>query len=925
MNMLKKLLLLSFLLLVACGDNGSSSEEVIVSESGEVSLPAEGAVAYIWDMKPIDVLVVILGDDFEPLDTLRVIPGKDRLTYQCTYSQYTSSCSIADVNYGFKTSKLLLRCPYLQVISRFPMEGSGKLMEFSQYMKLGTDVGKFQTLSGALAFDRVNQLMKNEGMNFEDAYLQAYVELATAWKMSNPKFEVNYSNQDALNFPFFFCRHFVSDSVFYSDFLELREQFGKTGTFDSTVTLRVADDLLRSYSYSSNGGYADRSRDGSYIFDGFSFITGSLGMKLNKPGSYQHTELPVEEVTDKKSAFYGTRFVYNNDCAVSSEFSHWRKVMPLEDTLGICFRSGVDTVKIYRDVHYICSRETMTWEVAKDFEIVKAYLFGACNIYVPYNRFRMWNDTLYSCTEVRWGEYDWTKFEVDPDTLSASMLQNVVEARALWELGICDSARTDSIYRLKDSALVLCHSKTWHLTTETRNELGNCSSKNMHEKHIYDGKYWSCEPDGFDDVWKEISGAQYYAGDCYSVIRDTVVLADSIYYVCKASCPKNSYCSFGNWERIPDEQLNPPTLNMDRCDSALTGLLKKYDDVYYVCKDSVWKEAEQSLITAPVKDGFICKDTLFGVEKNYDGIYYACGKNHQWNVLNELETARRNVAAENGACDTVQGTSLHWDEKTKTLFGCTKPRFNWSKMTLIGAPFTAPEGITEEKLAGGKFLDATNYSVTIDGTDYVFWRKDSTLSVSKVTVGEMKYDAYFYKSRTFIHSERGSKSTFLTKNLVTDESESFADFINAWQLRSTKSNECRGNYGSTGTPWIRNYNENSYVNWGTAKTFCPEGFHIPDSLEFMTGDFLAYPTNLDSLRNDCPYADRFSLSVSGCPRSNTHIYSILWTSTEKNSGTQYCYEYAYSDAGADSEEKARRIIECPKDVYPAVQAICVKD
>lgn len=924
MNMLKKLLLLSFLLLVACGDNGSSSEEVIVSESGEVSLPAEGAVAYIWDMKPIDVLVVILGDDFEPLDTLRVIPGKDRLTYQCTYSQYTSSCSIADVNYGFKTSKLLFQRPYLQVISRFPMEGSGKLMEFSQYMKLGTDVGKFQTLSGALAFDRVNQLMKNEGMNFEDAYLQAYVELATAWKMSNPKFEVNYSNQDALNFPFFFCRHFVSDSVFYSDFLELREQFGKTGTFDSTVTLRVADDLLCSYSYSSNGGYADRSRDGSYIFDGFSFITGSLGMKLNKPGSYQHTELPVEEVSEKKSAFYGTRFVYNNDCAVSSEFSHWRKVMPLEDTLGICFRSGVDTVKIYRDVHYICSRETMTWEVAEDFETVKTYLFGACNIYVPYNRFRMWNDTLYSCTEVRWGEYDWTKFEVDPDTLSASMLQNVVEARALWEVGTCDSIKEaeGKTFTLSDGTLMKCNRGSWREISAVEDSLKEC--KTWLEKAQFDGRYWKCVSADYGYAWSEISGGEFYGGDCDRTENKKVVLADSVYFICEAPCTSSTFCA-GSWKKLSKEEQIPPILNKDACDQNHYGLLKKYGDDYYLCSENYWIKAPDSVITEPVKDGFICVDSLFGVEKKYGDVYYACASTFGWEILNGMETARRNYAEKYGTCDTITGKSIYWDEEQKTLFGCAVPRARWSRLYLASSPFTPPAGITEEKLAGGKYLDNSNYSVTIDGVDYVFWRHDSTLSVSKVNVGETTYDAYFYKSRTFIHSERGSKSTFLTNSLVTDESESFADFINAWQLRSTKSNECRGNYGSTGTPWIHNYNENSYVNWETAKTFCPEGFHIPDSLEFMTGDFLAYPTNLDSLRNDSPYADRFSLSVSGCPRSNTHIYSILWTSTEKNSGTQYCYEYAYSDAGADSEEKVRRIIECPKDVYPAVQAICVKD
>lgn len=896
---------------VACSDKESEETIVGASDEGANGIFA-GVVDYPYLGRPSEVLVIILNENLEPMDTLSIRPGKMYFRYDCVATGY-NYCGNRDVDYGFKTKPLMLQQSYLKIVTRFSMEGSDKKMEFSQYSELGAIWGLYQTLPSAIAFDRITDLYKNEGMSLAEAAVQAYKEIVPAFDLQDLNFEMSSQSPNS----FYYCRHFVSDSVFYSDFLELREMFRKNGAIDSTVKLRVADDLLKLHKYTKKG-FSDISKDAGK-FDGAALMRTALGVSLKTSGVLDKS---FDTVSNRNSEFCGARFLYDKNTIKNPSFGNWRLLTPMEDSLGACF-AGSDSVQIYRGKNYACNRESMTWEMIEDLQTFMNFKYGVCDERMPYYRPRFLNDTLYNCVELPDGIFRWEKFQYNPDSASSSLRGEVNIARALWEVGTCDSIKEaeGKTFTLSDGTLMKCNRGSWREISAVEDSLKEC--KTWLEKAQFDGRYWKCVSADYGYAWSEISGGEFYGGDCDRTENKKVVLADSVYFICEAPCTSSTFCA-GSWKKLSKEEQIPPILNQDACDQNHYGLLKKYGDDYYLCSENYWIKAPDSVITEPVKDGFICVDSLFGVEKKYGDVYYACASTFGWEILNGMETARRNYAEKYGTCDTITGKSIYWDEEQKTLFGCAVPRARWSRLHLASSPFTPPAGITEEKLAGGKYLDNSNYSVTIDGVDYVFWRHDSTLSVSKVNVGETTYDAYFYKSRMFIHSERElGKNTFLPSNYA--RSESFADFRDNWQWRATKTNECRGEYGTAGTPYAIAYSENSYVDWNVAMNFCPEGFHIPDTLEFMSSDFLAYPTNLDSLRNDCPIRDHYNIYATGCNRDNYQYYSILWTATEKNSETQYCYEYAYYATGSEFEEKVRRIIDCPKDVNPMVQVVCVRD
>lgn len=118
------------------------------------------------------------------------------------------------------------------------------------------------------------------------------------------------------------------------------------------------------------------------------------------------------------------------------------------------------------------------------------------------------------------------------------------------------------------------------------------------------------------------------------------------------------------------------------------------------------------------------------------------------------------------------------------------------------------------------------------------------------------------------------------------------------------------------------YDENSFVTYEEAKAFCPKGFHIPDTTEFMKK--FGFATTLREFRNDSPiiwiYGTEFAY---GCSGFNTIHADLFWSGTEKDSDTQYCYETSMRAVTMDI--KVQRIVECPKDLYPMVQVLCVMD
>ena len=98
-----------------------------------------------------------------------------------------------------------------------------------------------------------------------------------------------------------------------------------------------------------------------------------------------------------------------------------------------------------------------------------------------------------------------------------------------------------------------------------------------------------------------------------------------------------------------------------------------------------------------------------------------------------------------------------------------------------------------------------------------------------------------------------------------------------------------------------------------AMDLCPEGFRLPDSTEWRT---------------IVPKVREMESFVASSGYGASRRYNLFWTSSEKDSETQYCYEYVLkqnSDISYFWDILAGDLIECPKDLYPMVQALCISE
>ena len=94
---------------------------------------------------------------------------------------------------------------------------------------------------------------------------------------------------------------------------------------------------------------------------------------------------------------------------------------------------------------------------------------------------------------------------------------------------------------------------------------------------------------------------------------------------------------------------------------------------------------------------------------------------------------------------------------------------------------------------------------------------------------------------------------------------------------------------------------------------CPEGFRLPDSTEWRT---------------IVPKVRDMESYIASSHYETKRRYNLFWTSNEKDSETQYCYEYILKQDANVSYYwgfEAGDLIECPKDLYPMVQAICIAE
>lgn len=928
MSILRKIVALSFVLLwlVACSDDSSSGEVVRrIDENGNTFSPAtvKGDIVYMPSMTPEKVRIVKLKYDLSPVDSFDV-----------PLTSYSWS-----ETYEFTAPSSDYESPYVKIVTVFPAQGDKK-MEFGQYSRLDGSYSDFRLyLHLALMADRVKVLVDKEDYDFEKAQKTALEELEKIFGSNLSDVaargfkNVVYGNLGGVS-PYVYCRHEISDSVFYSDFKKFRETFAQKGTVDSSMIVTAADAWLSTFEilvdsmyYLAKGG----ARDSAYGLANLDsvFIWKAYDMSVKDS---------VATIRTKSSDYYG-RSLYREWIGDGrSSILLWRLLSSLEDSLGICKHYEEKLIQ-RNDTLYACRNNSHIWEIVTERDSLFNHQYGECSWYKNRGQPLYVHDSLFVCECENMNSCTWSDKYVKRVFLKGdTMYAKVLDAKATAVFGKCDNFVSvgGEVQKLGD-VYVQCKLYNWTEVDSLIYFLGECYGNDKGE-HL--GAYYSCSDD--DDFskhdWVEILAPVYYDSICYSENANEILKFGEDYFICEMpeTCKGVDgfavpFCdAIGNWRKLNEKEIIPPVADLQWCTSAIKNKKVVYNGTFYECNRGKWREVNKDTLAPPEKDGLLCGDTLIGVIKHYGYDYYKCDTNRVWNMLQPKEKLPLQYRDSLGLCDSTSNKVLHWNEYAQSFVGCTTKDsiYEWDVVNVGTSPYTLPPSLSKKKLAGGSLMDSV-YTVTADGVEYRFniVKKSYTTNYYNLILEHMKLDgkgyaAYSYNGKIYLHSERGTDSLLLKS--IENKSDTYDDFYADWKTRLAKDCKC----GSINLEVHEDslsvifYDKNTYVDYDKAKTFCPKGFHIPDSTEFMQK--FKYATASTDFRNDSPLSWYFRTDrVVGCSASTIVHADLFWTGTEKDADTQYCYESSMTTV--TMEEKSRRIVECPKDLYPMVQVLCVMD
>jgi hypothetical protein len=579
MSSLRKIVALLFVLLwlAACSDDDSSSGEIVrrIDDEGGVFSPAafDGSVEYLSSMKPLNLRVVRLKYDLSPIDSFEVeVKWHNGYEFEVVSRDYES--------------------PYVKIVTVFSAQDDQK-MEMTQYINLLDKKKNWKlNLYAALAADRIKALMEKKNLDFEKAQKTAFEELGKIFDESLEDLqERDFSgfdyNDHLLDFkPYIYCRHEVSDSVFYADFKKFRETFAEKGALDSSWIINAADTWLSTFEiFSDEAQYLFRSvsRDSAdflYWLDE-SFFSRAYGILLDEDSSTTVVN------KNKASAFYGRTFVYT-DCVKSGIWrKKWRLLTDLEDSLGICeYEMNYKPTKYIQgsDTLYACRPDSHIWEVITERDSLFNHQYGECSMNRNMGMLLYVHDSLFACL-CEGNRCTWSDKYVDSVfTKEDAWYESVLNAKATSLYGKCTYENSGKMQKL-DSLYVECSSNKWNPIDSLQYYLGHCSSDNYKGKH--NGAYYSCQgkyPDINDTTWHEIYPPEYYNEECE---LNRIVKYDSSYYICeRLECEGDGCFAFRTWRKLKDAEIIPPVV----CNDSLFGEIKRSGNDYFRCDtDFVWR------------------------------------------------------------------------------------------------------------------------------------------------------------------------------------------------------------------------------------------------------------------------------------------------------------------------------------------------
>lgn len=591
MSSLRKIvaLFLVMLCLAACSDDDSSSGEVVlrIDENGEEFSPTklEGSVEYLPSMKPEAVRVVRLDNKLYPVDSFE-------LSIESNYMD----------KYSFRDGLRDYETPYIKVVTVFSSEKKNEKMKFVQYVRLGKDNTKLkQNFFAALAAERIEKLVRDKKYSFAEAEDSAMAALGVVFDMDlNGVNERKYDGLGTYGYygdllkdmkPYVYCRHEISDSVFYGDFKKFRETFAEKGTIDSTWIIKAADTWLSTFEIlvdSADYLFKSASRDtvDNLVWLDQKFFSRAYGVDFAMTAGAQN----VVTIKEKKSAFYGRSFINDQHRKSGLVTGRWRLQSVLEDSLGPCLYDQIYyyamTEKFIQrsDTLYVCRGDYRNWEVITERDSLFNHQYGECSWYQNRGQPVYVHDSLFACL-CEGNRCTWSDKYVDSVfTKEDAWYESVLNAKATSLYGKCTYENSGKMQKL-DSLYVECSSNKWNPIDSLQYYLGHCSSDNYKGKH--NGAYYSCQgkyPDINDTTWHEIYPPEYYNEECE---LNRIVKYDSSYYICeRLECEGDGCFAFRTWRKLKDAELIPPVV----CNDSLFGEIKRSGNDYFRCDtDFVWR------------------------------------------------------------------------------------------------------------------------------------------------------------------------------------------------------------------------------------------------------------------------------------------------------------------------------------------------
>ena len=434
---------------------------------------------------------------------------------------------------------------------------------------------------------------------------------------------------------------------------------------------------------------------------------------------------------------------------------------------------------------------------------------------------------------------------------------------------------------------------------------GECSLNREHQKVMLEkGKYFEC----LDKEWTPIMSPAYYEdrGE-----EGDIITRDGEYFVCGGDY---------YWRLLKDEEIVPPVKDLRKC---LSNEIAQYGETIYRCDflHHRWYELPEDSIAQYQKNGVFCMESNEGRIEEVDGTYWIChhevmawglGEYRSWTKLSFTDSVLYvfNKAHQGDCKNGRTGTTVYWNEPMSTRFSshvyflCDDTYSDWG-YDYIG--IGSREDYDSAALDGGVFIDDTTFvarhgEYTYTVVERVGWSRIFDIDNVTASIDGKEYGVLFRKQQPYLSGRRGEAKVLLDS--VSGKSTSFDTFMGQY----THSESA---YPAFGSLFVRP-GEDTYMDWEKASTFCPAGYHVPDTSEW-TADFLeAFPVEARD-GHDSPVSVRYN--------ATTYLYDIYWTSASKDSETHYCYEIRYeNDNGPLS-----RIIECPDELYPGVQTLCFKD